>query len=398
LKLCTTYAIAHFFLFCNHSESDVESDIARSNLDSLIEAGDWAAVGATAALLAAASDSASQTDKSLSTAASQRTGKSASTVDAARVAELDNLVDAGDWEGVVLAAAKFEAAENSGADTDFASVDTSALSEKGGSSAPSTSVSSRSETGSTKRKRDQVRKEVEELVMRVVPEEIENVDEMMIQFKGREEELVETLRTMEERLVAQKARKEGQKAAKIQARQTAKLSASSASADTSVRSKSSAERRTSLEAAIESGDWEAVGNAAALMEEESVEGTASPDSNSVLDAASEASSKRSGLSGIDADRAEEIDAMIRRGDWAGVMEATKNFSKQGEGQSSEEKEALAEAEAWTKIAEQKKAKGASDAGASDAAEWAIERSLSQLKQADAKQTNMKKLDDDENEV
>ena len=37
------------------------------------------------------------------------------------------------------------------------------------------------------------------MVKRVVPDETDNVDEMMRQFRGREEELVETLRTMQER-------------------------------------------------------------------------------------------------------------------------------------------------------------------------------------------------------
>ena len=50
------------------------------------------------------------------------------------------------------------------------------------------------------RKKKSIREEVENLVRRVVPEEIDNVDEMMLQFKGREEELVETLRTMQQRL------------------------------------------------------------------------------------------------------------------------------------------------------------------------------------------------------
>ena len=57
----------------------------------------------------------------------------------------------------------------------------------------------------------EIRSEVKSLVRRVVPEKIDNVDEMMLQFKGREEELVETLRTMQERPVAQKARVQGQK-------------------------------------------------------------------------------------------------------------------------------------------------------------------------------------------
>ena len=69
-------------------------------------------------------------------------------------------------------------------------------------------------------KRAEIRVTVEELVRRVVPEEIDNIDEMMLQFKGREEELVETLRTMEERAVAQKARAQGHKAAKREARNT----------------------------------------------------------------------------------------------------------------------------------------------------------------------------------
>jgi hypothetical protein len=55
-----------------------------------------------------------------------------------------------------------------------------------------------------------------------VPEEKDNVDEMMMQFRGREEELVETLRSMQERQVAQKSRIEGQKRAKRDARAAVK--------------------------------------------------------------------------------------------------------------------------------------------------------------------------------
>ena len=87
--------------------------VSRSDLDNAIEAGDWAAVGATAALLAAASDSQSASSKSKQSRASRSQTTSVSSVDAARAAELDHLVDAGDWEGVVLAAAKFEAQEGS---------------------------------------------------------------------------------------------------------------------------------------------------------------------------------------------------------------------------------------------------------------------------------------------
>ena len=52
------------------------------------------------------------------------------------------------------------------------------------------------------RKKSEIKSEVEALVRRVVPDEIDNVDEMMKQFKGREDEMIETLRTMQERSIA----------------------------------------------------------------------------------------------------------------------------------------------------------------------------------------------------
>jgi hypothetical protein len=74
--------------------------------------------------------------------------------------------------------------------------------------------------------------------------------------------------------------------------------------------------------------------------------------------------------------------------------------KESEGgvRSQEEEEALKEAELWMRIAEQKKAEGAMDAGASDAAEWAIQRSLSQLKEAEKTSEKKSGNEDDEDEV
>ena len=45
---------------------------------------------------------------------------------------------------------------------------------------------------------------VKDLVAKTAPREIENVDEMILQFKGRENELIETLQFMFERQSAQK--------------------------------------------------------------------------------------------------------------------------------------------------------------------------------------------------
>lgn len=436
--------------------------VSRDQLDSLIESGDWAAVGATAALLAAASDSQSGTSLSRASGSHARSRDSQS-VDAARAAELDHLVDAGDWEGVVAAAAKFEAQAESGTASRSSKTNSSVESSAGSGSNTGTNTAgspsvttSLSDTASKAQKREEVRSEVEALVRRVVPEEIDNVDEMMNQFKGREEELVETLRTMQERAVAQKARAAGHRAAKTEARRsvqrgtipvvqkvasleikeaasgsggvgaagvgmTAALAgviATSPSKDTHDKKPAAvgderAEKvvvnaRSALEEAIEAGDWEAVGEAAAMISDNSVTTTSTGEiarlAGTNLSISTTGSNRSRNLSGVNADRASELDALIDRGDWSGVVAVANRFSetdkKDSEGgvRSKEEEEALKEAELWMKIADQKKAEGAMDAGASDAAEWAIQRSLSQLKEAEKKSEKKSGKADDEDEV
>jgi hypothetical protein len=49
------------------------------------------------------------------------------------------------------------------------------------------------------RRQLQIRQEVEDLVRELLPEEVENLDTMFVQFAGREEELLSTLRSMRER-------------------------------------------------------------------------------------------------------------------------------------------------------------------------------------------------------
>jgi hypothetical protein len=460
------------------SGKDAEAnDISRAQLDSLIEAGDWAAVGATAALLAAAS-SDSQSVTSDSRASHSRVSRGdGNSLDAARAAELDHLVDAGDWEGVVLAAAKFEAesaqnrSDKSGTNSSVESGTDSAGTGTGTGTAGSPSVgTSTSESPSKAAKRAEIREEVEALVRRVVPEEIDNIDEMMNQFQGREEELVETLRTMQERAVAQKARSAGQKAAKVEARKSVQRGVVPGTGTTQAESTSrgasqliaatsgvpgpslagrrrarspevegrkseletatssspfaaeggdaaeaaSLQHRTALEMAIESGDWEAVGEAAAMMSDASITTASTGEVERIagthLSDGSSAGSKGRALLGVtsESSRAAELDELISRGDWQGVMEAAALYSQADRSgtavpgdadiQSQEEKEALAQAELWMKIAEQKKKEGATDAGASDAAEWAIQRTLSQLREAERTKEKAKKKQQDEDEV
>jgi len=279
-----------------------------------------------------------------------------------------------------------------------------------------------------------------------VPEEIQNVDEMMLQFRGREDELVETLRTMQERAVAQKARNSSQRAAKQQAKLsstpqktlsevtiTAKSSksigigqlAGSKAAATKAAAKSlgtgeiqstskkkndakvktednseklkSKQNHTALEAAIEAGDWEAVGEEAALLTDSNSLTSADTDEiNKFADGVSTDGSSVAGSKDL-ADVADELEELIEAGDWTGVVQAASSkgvtIEKKTESTETrrlrrlkhlqEEQEALAQAEIWTAIAEQSKQEAeTTDQGAVDAADWAISRSLNALVEAE----------------
>ena len=114
------------------------------------------------------------------------------------------------------------------------------------------------------------------------------------------------------------------------------------------------------------------------------------------------------------ERAAELDSLIEKGDWTGVVAAASRYSEEGQSPGrppqkgvaqqeedddrakeieakrqrrlkrlQEEQDALAQAEIWMAIAEQSKQDTEQEAkGASDAADWAIARSLSLLVQAE----------------
>ena len=71
---------------------------------------------------------------------------------------------------------------------------------------------------SQKERIQQIRSQVLLLVRDVAPDEERNVDEMIRQFKSREEELLETLLGMKEKIIARKARTESQMIAKRDAK------------------------------------------------------------------------------------------------------------------------------------------------------------------------------------
>ena len=122
-----------------------------------------------------------------------------------------------------------------------------------------------------------------------------------------------------------------------------------------------------------------------------------------MDLVSEMSQERSFDHTVDPSRLLELDEMIVAGDWNGVIEASQRYCQEdGEpiemGRSKEEEEALQQAALWETIAEKSKIGAADDAGAVDAAEWAIRRSLSQLKERELLESGSREERMSDNEV
>jgi len=404
---------------------------AMDDLDNAIEAGNWGHVGALAAVLAsqghgshrrspthAANMSASRSIEGDSIHSGSRTSGSSSMLGASleqsRAVEIDKLVESGDWQGVVLAAARFEADQTFDGESSFSASSASRSSRWTGSATSATTPRSMATTDrtsasnlSSQRGQAEIRAEVEALVRRVVPEEADNIDEMMTQFKGREEELVETLRRMQERAIASRARLAVQKSAKLEAKakaapkrsisqqssmsQSAGMSSSAmggaSSGDHSVTSISST--KSELEQAIEAGNWQAVGAAAQRMSDQSV-GELSVDEvarlREVISASPAFNQCTPSRGSMDSDF--NLDSLIEQGDWTGVIAAAKSASEdrhdapsgsdeqQHSRSMQDEQNALAQANMWQEIANQSKPEARQGpAGATDAAAWAIQRSL-----------------------
>jgi len=396
---------------------------AMDDLDNAIESGNWGQVGALAAVLASQTQGSStppQSRKGLSRsggsipggisgsasyessagASGSRSSGHGSNLDQVRANEIDRLVESGDWQGVVLAAARFEA--DSTFDGESFSASASQSSRWTGSATSATTPRSMATTDqsasnvSSQRGQEEIRAEVEALVRRVVPEEADNIEEMMMQFKGREEELVETLRRMQERAIASRARLAVQKSAKLEARAKASPKNSSVAAGgastSSVASTGSANStKSELEEAIEAGNWQAVGLAAQKMSDASVGDLSDDDKARLHDAISKSpafsrvasgggTSDPGGSRGSMPSEDYDLDNLIERGDWPGVIAAAKAASEGPDiSISMEEQDALAQANMWQEIADQSKQDARQGpAGAGDAAAWAISRSLNAM--------------------
>lgn len=356
--------------------SSASSSNPMDDLDSAIEAGNWGQVGALAAILASKglstptekkSSRSVSADKSQDSSAASGTRDHETSLDRARAAEIDKLVDAGDWQGVVLAAARFEADQTYDAESYSASASNSSRWTGSATSANTRSIATgESANVSNHRGQEEIRAEVEALVRRVVPEEADNINEMMTQFKGREEELVETLRRMQERAIASRARLAVQKSAKLEARIKKGSRGAGVSSGQSVASASST--KSELEQAVEAGDWKAVGAAAQKMSDSSVGELSVEEKARLRDAISQAPAfARQDGGGSDEDR---LDQLIEQGDWQGVIAAAKRAT---EGPDMGEQDALAQANMWQEIADQSKVEARQGKSATCSNDVAIHR-------------------------
>lgn len=213
---------------------------------------------------------------------------------------------------------------------------------------------------------------------------------MMVQFEGREHELVETLKTMQERSIAQRARAAVQQSAKLEARARGHTSSGGGGSISN-----SSASKSLIEQAVEKGDWQAVGQAAAMMgggsaviEDDSYDGSRSSSiSSSLSESRSVSASRDSTLSRDKSERIQHLDNLIAVGDWAGIVAAASQYQAMDEeiaqcppgdggAATEEERDALAQAEMWRTIAQQSKQDmSLASEGAKEAADWAISRSL-----------------------
>ena len=215
----------------NEGDSSLKQRL--DDLEAAMKFGDWSAVGASAALLAASQDNKASNQLSMP---SSSWDEETSGVDKETATKLEEMINVGDWEGVIHAAAKIEASsmqqiqqlQQQGSFSPSSSSNSNASQQlspdnasSSGGSMPYSVEGPNASSGSADvdeggEQPNQIRKQVVELIERVVPEELPNVDEMLAQFKGREHELLETLRTMQERDIALKAKKVNEKKTKLE--------------------------------------------------------------------------------------------------------------------------------------------------------------------------------------
>jgi hypothetical protein len=172
-----------------------------AELHRLIEGGDWEGIICAAETIS--SDNKSFAGSIVSHQNSQGYVSGAVQVDeTSKAAELRRLIQVRDWEGVRRAASTFSSDEDKSFDGSILSHQdsegsTNSMSIEG--SATSATRSAMSSGTSMNLGPAELRRQVEELLQQVAPEYMDKVDETLLRFKGREDEILKTLQTMQER-------------------------------------------------------------------------------------------------------------------------------------------------------------------------------------------------------
>ncbi|KAL3792909.1 hypothetical protein ACHAW5_006816 [Stephanodiscus triporus] len=160
----------------------------QNDLDEAIQAGDWRAVGTTAALIA--TDEKYEDREDLDSVGQSLTVSQTSFTshEKNQVEEFEALVEQGNWQAVMAAVSRFETASDLGS-----------LNESRHSMADSLSSHEETETASeVYNDKEELISEIQELVRAIMPDELENLEEMLLTYDGREGDLLETLRTMQQ--------------------------------------------------------------------------------------------------------------------------------------------------------------------------------------------------------
>ena len=171
----------------------------------------------------------------------------------------------------------------------------------------------------------EIRAKAKALVIRVVPEEADTIDNMVTQFKGREEDdLVKTLRQIQEHTIASRAHLVVQKSSKLKAK-AKPLPNKECWLCQYVALVSS--NKSKLEQDIEAGNWQAVGAAAEQMSDQSVGEFLKEEKPWLWDAISQSPVFNRHRPSISPTQDFNLDALIKQGDWTVVISAAKSASE-----------------------------------------------------------------------
>ena len=189
---------------------------AHKALDQAIEKGDWATVEVTAALLASQPKGGRQKNEekiSSNNKSRHKFGMFFTNSSGEKYQYVEKTPTNNTADGSVSSRGSYST--NEGSSTEVSGVDSSVAMTVGGSNCSSSSVlTTPSEAHFRERHLADIRAEVDELIQYVVPEERTHINEMMSHFHGNEEVLLETLRSMKEKSIAEKARAESHRLAR----------------------------------------------------------------------------------------------------------------------------------------------------------------------------------------